>query len=78
MKEQMYHTRRVFKDGSPSRIVEENLTREEAKERVAEDIENNPDADYYMLVFDKMEGKFLERVEDLEARVNNLHKRVFK
>lgn len=51
----MYQVRRVFKDDSPSRVVDENLTREEAMEMVSEDIENNPDADYYMLVFDKME-----------------------
>lgn len=54
MNEEEYLVKRVFKNGDPSRIVEENLTREEAQELVQEDIDNNENADYYMLVFDKM------------------------
>jgi hypothetical protein len=54
MSNKNYCTKRVFKGNEPTRIVEENLTRDEAKELVQEDIESNPNAEYYMLVFDKM------------------------
>jgi hypothetical protein len=54
--EQLYYTKRVFKDGSKPRIVDENLTREEAQAQVEEDIKNNPNAEYYMLVFAKQES----------------------
>ena len=52
--EQKYLVKRVFKDGSKSRIVDENLSEKEAQEMVQEDIENNPKAEYYMLVYTKM------------------------
>lgn len=52
--EQKYLVKRVFKDGSKSRIVDENLSEKEAQEMVQEDIENNPKAEYYMLVYNKM------------------------
>jgi hypothetical protein len=48
-----YYTKRVFKNGDPARIVEEDLTRKEAQERVKLDQEENPDCEYYMLVFDR-------------------------
>jgi hypothetical protein len=51
---QKYMTRRIFKDGSKPRIVEENLTEKEAQAIVQEDMKTNPDCDYYMLVYTKM------------------------
>lgn len=48
-----YYTKRVFKNGDRARIVEEDLTRNEAQERVKQDQEQNPDCEYYMLVFDR-------------------------
>jgi hypothetical protein len=52
--EPAYMVKRVFQDGSKARVVDENLTLEEAREMVAEDIKSNPKADYYMLTFTKM------------------------
>ena len=50
--ERDYYTRKVYKDGRPSEIVDEDLTREEAQALVREDIEENCGAEEYMLVFD--------------------------
>ncbi len=52
--EQKYLVKRVFKNGSKSRVVDENLSEKEAQEMVQEDIENNPKGEYYMLVYTKM------------------------
>lgn len=52
MEERNYYTKIVYKDDRPSQIVDEDLTREEAQELVREDIEENPNAEEYMLVFD--------------------------
>tara|TARA_R110000803_G_scaffold57322_1_gene115186 strand:- start:1 stop:183 length:183 start_codon:yes stop_codon:yes gene_type:complete len=51
--EKIYQVNRVFKNDK-NRIVDENLTREEAQKMVEEDIKENPNCEYYMLTFDKM------------------------
>lgn len=48
-----YYTKHVFKNGVRAIIVEEDLTRNEAQERVKQDQEQNPDCEIYMLVFDR-------------------------
>ena len=50
-----YYVRRIFKNHATPRIVAEGLTKIEAQKMVAEDIETNPNAEYYMLVYTKME-----------------------
>ena len=75
-REQSYYTKRVFKNGDPHRIVEEYLTKGEAEDAIAEDKKNNPNADYYMLVYvihekdwdDEDDGE--QRAEDQEVRGN--------
>jgi len=51
---ELYLTKRVFKNGDPQRIVDEDLSRDEAQLQVSEDMESNPNSEYYMLVFTKM------------------------
>ena len=51
--ERNYAVIKVYKSGT-RRIVEKNLTRDEAKRRVQRDQEENPKATKYMLVFDKV------------------------
>lgn len=46
-----YLVKRVFKDGRDAELIEDGLTREEAKAMVQEDIENG-DSSVSMLVFD--------------------------
>ena len=50
-----YYIKRVFKDQSKPRIVEENLTVQEARQRVKQDQEDNPNADYYMITYGQMQ-----------------------
>lgn len=51
--QKIYQVNRVFKHGK-NRVVDEFLTRSQAMEIVQTDIKENPNADYYMLTFDKM------------------------
>ena len=50
--ERDYYTKKVYKDGRSSEIIDEDLTREEARALVLEDMEENPNSEEYMLVFD--------------------------
>lgn len=49
----IYQVNRVFKNDK-NRVVDENLTKKEAILMVEKDMKENPDANYYMLTFDKM------------------------
>ena len=53
--ELLYYTFRAFKNGDKPRVVEENLREHEAQEKVKQDIKENPDAEYYMLCYRKMD-----------------------
>jgi len=53
--ENNYLVKKIYKSGDkPSEILEEDLTRKEAQAIVREDIEDNPDCEEYMIVFDSM------------------------
>lgn len=48
-----YHVTKRFKDSYESETVEEGLTRREAVTMIEEDVQNNPNAEEYMLTFDE-------------------------